>query len=312
MTKHIQLWKNGPESLRMGIGTWAWGDNMVWGYNQKNYTDEDLELAFDASIKAGITMFDTAEVYGSGKSENILGGFIKKVKHPLIIASKFMPYPWRLGKNSVMNAAKNSLKRLGLENMDLYQIHWPFPPRPIEHWVEQMAGGYQAGLIKGIGVSNFSIEQTRRAHTVLQKYDIPLAVNQIEYSLVNRKPEKNGLLQVCKELDVKVIAYSPLGQGLLTGKYTPDNPPPGFRGRRTNRKQLDALIAFNKLQTKIGENHGGKTPSQVAVNWTIQKDTFPIPGVKNLRQTEENLGALGWDLTQDEVAELDFEGQKII
>lgn len=309
--KTFQFSKEGLKSLPMGIGTWAWGDSMVWGYNKNEYSDNDLQEAFNASVAAGITFFDTAEIYGSGKSEKILGRFIKGNEKNLIIASKFMPFPWRLGKKNILNALQNSLDRLGLETIDLYQIHWPFPLRPIEYWVEKMAEVFQAGLIKSIGVSNYSIEQTKRAHAVLQKHDIPLASNQIEYSLVQRKPERNGLLQVCKELDIKVIAYSPLAQGLLTGKYTPDNPPPGLRGRRTNRQQLDSLISFNALQRKIGEKHNGKSPAQVALNWTIQKGTIPIPGVKNLKQTESNLGALGWSLTADEVAQLDEESQKI-
>ncbi len=310
--ENIQFRENGPKSLPMGIGTWAWGDNLLWGYNKDDYSDKDLQLAYEASIKAGITFFDTAEVYGSGKSEKILGGFIKDSKEDLIIASKFMPYPWRWSKKSVVKALKNSLERLGLDSLDLYQIHWPFPPFSVEHWVEGMAEAYQTGLIKNVGISNFSVSQTRKAHSVLEKHGISLASNQVEYHLLQRKPEKTGLLQVCKELDVKVIAYSPLAQGLLTGKYTPDNPPPGLRGRRTNNQQLNSLIAFNKLQKEIGEKHGGKTPAQVALNWTIQKGTIPIPGVKNLKQTESNLGALGWALTEEEVAQLDAESLKLI
>ena len=131
-----------------------------------------------------------------------------------------------------MRALRHSLDRLGLESVDLYQMHWPFPPVSIDTWMDAMADAVQAGLIRAVGVSNYNAEQTRRAHDALAKRGVPLASNQVDYSLLQRKPETNGLLALCKQLNVTLIAYSPLAQGLLTGKYTPQNPPPGLRGRR--------------------------------------------------------------------------------
>lgn len=281
---------------------------MVWGYGQGGFTDEDLKAAFDACLEAGVTLFDTAEVYGSGQSERLLGQFIRETDKIVIVASKFMPYPWRLRGKSLLNALRNSLERMGLERIDLYQIHWPFPPVSVERWMDVMAQAIDEELIAEVGVSNYSVDQVRRAHEALAKYDIPLVSNQVEYSLANRKVERNGLLQECKERGVKVIAYSPLGQGLLTGKYSVSNPPTGLRGRRMGRKRLAEAERLVEVMRTIGKKYDRKTPAQVALNWAIQKGTIPIPGVKNLRQARENLGALGWKLFDADMAELDAKG----
>ncbi|NTV38068.1 MAG: aldo/keto reductase, partial [Anaerolineales bacterium] len=145
--------------------------------------------------------------------------------------------------------------------------------------------------------------------TVLAKYDIPLASNQVEYHLLDRHVEKNGLLDRCKETGVRLIAYSPLAMGLLTGKYTPENPPPGVRGRKyaSILPDLPGLIA---LLTEIGQGHNERTPGQVEMNWVICKGALPIPGAKTAKQAEQNLGALGWKLTADEVKALDDASEK--
>jgi len=145
----------------------------------------------------------------------------------------------------------------------------------------------------------------RRAHDVLAKRGIPLASNQVEYSLLHRQPERNGVLAACRDLRVALIAYSPVAKGILTGKYTPQNPPPGVRGRQWNFKPLAHIQPLIARLREVGEAHGGKTPAQVALNWLIQKGALPIPGVKNARQVQDNLGALGWSLTPDEVELLD-------
>ncbi|MCS7010307.1 MAG: aldo/keto reductase, partial [Anaerolineales bacterium] len=145
--------------------------------------------------------------------------------------------------------------------------------------------------------------------TVLTKYNIPLASNQVEYHLLNRSIEKNGLLTRCKELGVRVIAYSPLAKGLLTGKYSPENPPPALRGG-TSREDLLRLQELINLMREIGQNHGGKTPAQVALNWILCKGALPIPGAKNEIQAAQNAGALGWRLTEEEVQTLDMASDK--
>ena len=139
--------------IEFGLGAWAWGDRVFWSYG-KTHTDIDIKEAFDTSIDAGITFLDTAEVYGQGRSETLIGEFLKSTKKPVMVATKFMPFPWRVRKSSLVNALNHSLSRLGLSSVDLYQIHWPFPPFPVEHWVEALAEAKQNGLARTVGVSN--------------------------------------------------------------------------------------------------------------------------------------------------------------
>ncbi len=288
----------------LGLGTWQWGDTMFWGYG-KDYSENEIKAAFDASLAGGVTFFDTAEVYGRGRSERFLGQFMAGRRDGLTIATKFMPLPWRLGKGQLVAALRKSLERLGLAQVDLYQVHWPLPPRPVEFWADALADAVQAGLTRTVGVSNYNTDQMRRAYDVLARRGVPLASNQVEYSLLQRAPERSGLLEACRELGVTLIAYSPLAQGMLTGKYGPDNPPPGLRGRRFRREYLARIQPLVGLLREIGTAHGGKSPNQVALNWLICKGAVPIPGAKNARQAQENAGALGWRLTEDEVAALD-------
>jgi aryl-alcohol dehydrogenase-like predicted oxidoreductase len=289
--------------LEIGLGAWSWGDRIVWNYG-RTHTDDDIRNAFDVSLEAGITFLDTAEVYGQGRSETLIGQLLKTTGKHLIIATKFMPFPWRLRKSSLINALKNSLDRLGLTKVDLYQIHSPFPPFPVEHWVEGLAMAKQLGLTGAVGVSNYNKNQMQRAYTVLSRFNIPLASNQVEYSLLDRKIEKNGLLSRSQELGIRLIAYSPLAKGLLTGKYNPENPPPGVRGRQYAAK-LTEIQPLIKLMTEIGQDLGGKAPAQIALNWLICKGTLPIPGAKNARQAEINAQAAGWRLSEDQLKALD-------
>jgi aryl-alcohol dehydrogenase-like predicted oxidoreductase len=295
-------------AAEMGLGAWAWGDRTVWHYG-RGYTDADIAAAFHASLAAGINLVDTAEVYGAGRSETLLGRRIQETDQPVLVATKYLPFPWRLKSRSVVSALQGSLKRLGLEKVDLYQIHWPTPITPIEVLAEGLAMSVQAGLARAVGVSNFNKNQMQRAYTVLAKYNIPLASNQVEYHLLDRRIEKYGLLDRCQELGIRVIAYSPLAKGLLTGKYSPENPPPSARGN-TSKKYLQELQGLVSLMSEIGQGHGGKTPAQVAINWTICKGALPIPGAKTEAQAVENSGALGWRLTEDDVRALDSDSDK--
>ena len=300
----IPLGKTDLRVTPLGVGTWQWGDSMFWGYG-KGYAVDEIKAAFDASAAAGITFFDTAEIYGQGKSERFLGRFVSGNGERPVIATKFMPLPWRLGKGALLSALRKSLARLGLAQVDLYQIHWPMVPVPVETWADALADAVAAGLTRAVGVSNYSADQMRRAHAVLARRGVPLASNQVEYSLLHRVPERNGLVDACRELGVTLIAYSPLAKGLLTGKYTPANPPPGLRGRRYRGALLTGIQPLTGLLREIGAGHSGKTPGQVALNWLICKGALPIPGAKNARQAQQNAGALGWRLTAEEVGALE-------
>ena len=290
-------------AVQIGLGAWQWGDRVIWGYGQ-THTDKDIREAFDVSLNLGVRFVDTAEIYGSGTSERLLGKFIKETDQPVLVATKFFPWPWRVTKGFLPRALKGSLERLGLESVDLYQIHWPSYLMTPETMMEGMVECIKQGLTRTVGVSNFGQKRMLRAYSTLAQHGIPLASNQVHYSLLSREVEKNGTLARCKELGIRLIAYSPLEKGLLTGKYTADNPPPGVRASQYVEllKKLPPVI---KLLQEIGQNHGGKTVSQVSLNWLICKGALPIPGAKNPQQAESNAGGAGWHLTEDEIAALD-------
>ncbi|GAC1391742.1 MAG: aldo/keto reductase [Ktedonobacteraceae bacterium] len=290
----------------LGVGVWSWGDTNFWNYGQ-SYTREDITQAYKACLDAGLNFFDTAEIYGSGESERILGECVRRDGRPAIIASKFAPLPTRLSARTVLNALDKSLERLGMSQIDLYQIHWPYTFLSINSLMDALAQAYRAGKIRAIGVSNYSANQMRQAHARLARHDIPLASNQVHYSLLHRKPESNGVLAACRELHVALIAYSPLEQGLLTGKYrVSDSQAPQLTGARrflpafstTRRNKMEPLL---QTMEPIAKTHD-KTIAQVALNWLLLKDEsiIPIPGAKNARQAKDNAGAIGWRLTTEE------------
>ncbi len=301
----VRLGRSEVEVSPLGTGTWAWGDKMIWGYG-RDYGEGDCRGAFAASLGAGMTLFDTAELYGWGESERLLGRFIRERQarpETAAVATKFFPYPWRLRHGDVVTALRASLRRLELPRVDLYQLHWPLPVFSVARRVDALAETVRAGLTRAVGVSNYNAADLRRAHAALARRGIPLASNQVHYSLLHRAPEGNGVQAACRELGVTLIAYSPLEHGLLTGKYGPGRPPPARRRRGAPRPE--ALEPFLAALRRAGEAHGGKSPAQVALNWLICHDALPIPGAKRPAQARDNAGALGWRLTPDEVETLD-------
>ena len=302
MTETISNETRFLHAIEMGLGAWQFGDRVYWGFGQ-THNEADIRAAFQASLSEGVRFIDTAEVYGMGQSEQFLGSMLKAAEQPALVATKFFPYPWRVHRWFMKEALKNSLERLGLERVDLYQIHWPgiVPPETFMDW---MAGLVKEGLVRTVGVSNFNPQQTVRAYTSLARQGIPLASNQVQYNLLDRTIEKNGLLARCQELGIRVIAYAPIAKGFLTGKYSAEKLPPGPRAVAA-ANMLPRIQPLLKLITRIGQDHGGKTNAQVALNWCICKGTLPIPGAKNADQARQNAGALGWKLTEAEIAELD-------
>jgi len=299
----------------MGVGVWSWGDKSFWGYGQ-DYTREDVTLAYKACLDTGLNFFDTAEMYGRGESERILGKCIREDGRPVIIASKFAPLPNRLSARSLLEALDASLERLNVKTMDLYQIHWPYSLIGVDALVDALAQAVHSGKVRAVGVSNYGANLMRRAHARLARHDIPLASNQVHYNLIHRKPEKNGVLDACRELNVALIAYSPLEQGLLTGKYRivagqaisvtgPRRFTPAFR--TSQRRKIEPLL---QTMEDIATTHS-KTVGQVALSWLLSKDEciIPIPGAKNVSQASENAGAIGWRLTGEEFKRIDLASQ---
>ena len=304
----------GIDIAPLGVGVWPWGSRWYWGYG-KSYGEDDVRGAFRASLDAGVTLFDTAEVYGLGESERILGKLagelakdadIGETTRLPFIATKYMPLPWRVRPGDVSRALKKSLRRLAVERVGLYQIHWPVVPARLRlgQWVNGLIRAHGEGLMASVGVSNFDADLMKRAHELLSRAGISLASNQLPYSLLDRHIEHDGLLDVCKDLGVTVIAYSPIAEGLLTGKYTPNSRPGGYRGWRLRKKVVQVQPIVDVLR-EVGEQNEGKTPAQVALRWLIQKGTLPIPGAKTAQQARDNAGALGWSLTDGDMAALD-------
>jgi aryl-alcohol dehydrogenase-like predicted oxidoreductase len=293
----------------LGVGTWAWGDRSTWGMGGYDtaLTRDSIRDAWDASIDAGVTLFDTAEVYGGGESERIIGALLAADPGraaSVVVATKFMPSPWKVQvRSALMTSLRKSLGRLGLPSVGLYQIHGPISLRSHAALADALAAAHQAGLVGAVGVSNYSVKETRAMAEALGRRGLRLATNQIEFSLLRRAPEMSGLLAACRDLGVLPLAYSPIGQGRLTGKYSVSNPPPGKRTFSNHPMEVvDRVVAELR---RVGEKHGGKLPSQVALNWVMAKGAVPIPGAKNRQQAEENAGALGWTVDQEDLDRLD-------
>lgn len=309
----VKLGGSTLEVSRCGLGTLAWGDpGSGWG---KRFDEEALSQIFDQAVAGGLNLIDTAEVYGfqgtkeGTSSEWIVGRFAKRTKlapkqSPVVVGTKFFTVPWtnflvgggfRLGKQSLLDALRASLKRLQMDSVPLYQVHFPLPTFPQQLLADAMAQAHGEGLVEAIGVCNYNGNQMRDLHAALAQHGLPLASNQVKYNVLDRAPEKSGLLQQCRDLDVALVAHSPLEQGLLTGKYVED-------GGGLKAGKVRPIL---KLMNFIGTVSGGRSVTQVALNYLIRKGAIPIPGAKSVQQLEDILGAMKWKLEDNEVAMID-------
>lgn len=302
--------------LPICIGTWAWGGNVkTFGDDAKDIVSQ--QAAFNRACELGCNFFDTAEMYSDGESEKCVGKFAKEYweekkttpeQDPILMATKFIPTPFRIRQCNLEVALKASLGRLGVKKCDLYQVHGPaFSIRKVEVWAEGLAEAHKAGLVSAVGVSNYNSDQIKRTHATLAKHGIQLESNQIEYSLLHRMPEDTGLIKTCEDLGVKILAYSPLAMGRLTGKYSAENPPAGNRKfGETDWAKIDKLMVVMK---QVAEAHSSEefkvTPAQVALAWCIKKGVIPICGAKSVTQVEDNLAAAKWNMRDEEMKSLD-------
>lgn len=303
----ITLGQDGPVVTPLCIGTWAWGDKIFWNYGS-DYGLNQVREAFKVAMDVGTTFFDTAEIYGFGLSEDLLGQFMQ-YNQPVQIATKYAPAPWRFTAQSVSDALTASLKRLRVEQISLYQVHWPFSfLMSQETLMNALADEVKRGRIASVGVSNYSATEMRQAHQILATRGVRLATNQVRYSLITRQIESQGILDTARDLGVTILAYSPLAQGLLTGKYTAENSEPTGARRLDPRFSKDGLKKIEpviSLLRQLGEKHE-RTPAQVALNWLIaQGNVIAIAGAKTPEQVRQNAGALGWKLTGDEITQLE-------
>jgi aryl-alcohol dehydrogenase-like predicted oxidoreductase len=302
----VAIGRTDLKTIPLGIGTWAWGDKLFWTYG-KDYGESQVKAAFLRAVELGITLFDTAEVYGLGESERLLGGMIRQVGRSSVqVATKYMPVPWRISANQVVKAIDDSLERLQTKSVELYQIHQPVSfLMGQKTLLEVLASAVKAGKIQAIGVSNYSASQMREAHDFLKQQKIPLAVNQVQYSLLARQIETNGVLQTARDLGITILAYSPLAQGLLTGKYTALKPPNGARqlDPKFGSKGIAKIEPLIKALEELSQTYN-HTPAQIALNWLIHRQVIPIPGAKNPQQAQENAEAVGWELDPADYAML--------
>jgi pyridoxine 4-dehydrogenase len=298
---------------KMGCGTWAWGNRLLWGYDKS--MDDQLQDVFNLCVSSGVTLFDTGDSYGTGKlngqSEKLLGKFTKDYigveRENICIATKLAAYPWRLTRGSMISACQASARRIG-RNVDLAQIHWStanYAPWQEGALLNGLADLYEMGLVKGIGLSNYGSQRLKQVYKKFSDRGVPIATLQVQYSLLSTYPVTElKIKDVCDELGIKLIAYSPLALGLLTGKYSDTSPlPKGIRGLLF-RQLIPKITPLIKCLEEIARSRN-KTISQVAINWCICKGFIPIPGAKNIEQARENIGALGWQLDINEVEELD-------
>jgi aryl-alcohol dehydrogenase-like predicted oxidoreductase len=306
------LGRSGLRVSRLGVGAMTWGDPSglarlspaKLAYGGPAGVDDE-RAALETSLAAGVTLFDTAAMYSGGAAERRLGELA--MGRELQIATKFPP-SMRNRAEDMPAALEASLARLGRRSIDLYMHHYPTGRVSIPRLMDQMADAVEAGKVRAVGVSNYSAEQLRVAHSALAERGIPLASIENGYSLLDRRVEANGVLDACRELGVTLIAYQPLASGALTGKYADGTRPTGLRRfmvrhfRGSGRAAAAPVIG---LLREIGERKG-RTAAQVALRWLVEQgDVIPIPGAKNGRQAATNAETLTFSLAPDEIDELD-------
>ena len=297
---------------KIALGTWAWGAGAFGGdtvFGSK--TDvETLKPVFEAAMKAGLNLWDTATAYGMGESERILGTLVKEsgIANPLQrredveISTKFTPQIAEIYENSVEKMALASMERMGLDYIDIYWIH---NPMDVERWTPGLIPLLRSGKVKRVGVSNHNIKEIRRANEILGEAGFKVSAVQNHFSLLYRSSEKGGVLDYCREQGIEFWAYMVLEQGALSGKYNKENPLPAEsdRGKKYN-PMLEQLEALTNEMTTIGRKYGASC-SQIGIAWAIAKGTLPIIGATKERHVIEAAEAAKIALTAEEVARLE-------
>ena len=278
------LGRSGISVPALGVGTNRWNSSAP---------DQDLARLGDtlaAALDMGMGFFDTAEIYNHGRSEMALGEAARQDGRPVLLASKFAPFRQRVSAAQFASALDKTLERLGRDSLDLYYLHFPYSPLGVGAWMRAMASAVEAGKVRAVGISNCDVTQMRRAVRVLARYGIPLAANQVQYSLLHRKPETDGVLDACRRMDVALVAYCPIGRGAI-GTGFPASP-----GRPDLAETLGEVAAARSA-----------TAAQVALAWLLKRDdhVIPIPGATRPEHVRENSGALSLELSEEEFAAID-------
>lgn len=307
MLPRVRLGQSPLEVAALGVGCWAWGDKRYWHYEEE-HGPRDIVDAFDAYLTAGLDLFDTAEAYGAGRGEKLLGWLARKSGRNLVVATKYAPIAGRGGPAAIAKGLAGSLARTGLPRIDLYQLHWADRDEvPIAETMNAFADAVDSGQVRAIGVSNFRAGEMREAHAALARRGVPLATNQVHYSLLHRAPEVDGVLDTCRELGVTLLAYSPLEQGLVCGKYDTVIRPAAPRSEATwfSPHNVAAAQPVVAALREMAARHGVDTAA-VALAWLLAKPgVVPLAGAKTGEQATCNAKALDVALSEAEMAALD-------
>ena len=290
---------------KIALGTWAWGAGAFGGdavFGSKTDVN-NLKPVFDAAMKAGLNLWDTATVYGMGESEKILGTFVAGEKREAVeVSTKFTPQLAEIYENSVEKMADASIERMGCDYIDIYWIH---NPMDVERWTPGLIPLLKSGKVKRVGVSNHNISEIKRANEILGEAGFKVSAVQNHFSLLYRSSEKGGVLDYCRENGIEFWAYMVLEQGALSGKYNKENPLPeeSDRGKKYN-PVLEQLAALTDEMTAIGKKYNASC-SQIGIAWAIAKGTMPLIGATKERHVIEAAEAAKVMLTAEEVARLE-------
>jgi aryl-alcohol dehydrogenase-like predicted oxidoreductase len=299
--RYIRLGRSDLKVSVIGLGTGQFG-SRAWGYGTK-YGDKEIVKIIQHAIELGINVFDTAETYGYGKSEILLGEALKDYdREKFVIITKVAP--WNLGFNNVIKAAERSLKRLKVKTIDLYLVHYPNPFIPMKETFKAMEKLVKEGKVRYIGVSNFNHYLIKKIEEALSSTEI--IANEIEYNVFSRRAEKRTI-PYCLEKQIAIIAYSPLAGGVLTGKYTPNNPPKD-RARAFNflarKKVLEKAQPTFKTMMEIAEKKGANI-AQIAISWIVSRPLhIAIPAALSIKEIEENAKAGEIVLSKSEIEQI--------
>ncbi len=296
--------------IGLGMMEFAGGGGLM-GFAFPYISQDEKNATVRAGLAGGVNWFDTAELYGNGISEASLSTALEaagKRDADVVVATKWWPFMRTAG--NIRRTIDARIRYLHGYSIGLYMVHQPFGLSSREAEMEAMADLVEAGKIRSVGVSNFNPAQMRRAHAALQRRGLPLAVNQVPYSLLDRRIERNGVLETARELGVSIIAYTPLASGLLSAKY---HRHPELLGKKPFYWRMRLELGVEKSRSlvitleKIGALHDA-TAAQVALNWVIHARgdlVVTIPGVTNAVQAAENASAMKFRLSENEIGELD-------